>query len=138
MPSEQCRAHLPPKGYVKVSKSLLKFGVRFLLNRFFRDVLRYYFLIMFQVTPNKWAHMIMLFGLFMERNMGPPTPKEFSWFYTLKANKSDQGFYYFAKRAAKGLQAFTKIRESLGNWKDNYFFTLEVYVWGSFAPSKYL
>ena len=47
--------------------------------------------------------------------MGPLTLEEFSWFYTLKANKGDQGFYYFAKRAAKGLQVVTKIRESLGN-----------------------
>ena len=27
MPSEQCRAHLPLKGYVTVSESFLKFGV---------------------------------------------------------------------------------------------------------------
>ena len=68
--------------------------------------------------------------------MSPPTPEEFSWFYTLKANKGDQGFYYFGKRAAKGLQVVTKIRESLGNWKDNFFFTPEVGVWGCFsAPS---
>ena len=96
MPSEQCISHLPPRGYVTVSESFLKFGVQFPLNQFFRDVLRYYSLIVFQVTPNGWAHMIGLFGLFVERNMGPPTPKEFSWFYTLKANKGDQGFYYFA------------------------------------------
>ena len=83
--------------------------------------------------------MIELFSLFIERNMGPLTPEEFSWFYTLKADKGQQGFYYFTKRASKGLQAITKIRESLGNWKDNYFFTLEVYVRCSFnAPSKYL
>ena len=46
---------------------------------------------------------------------------EFSWFYSLKANKGDQGFYYFEKTAAKGLRAVTKIRESLGNWKDYFF-----------------
>ena len=59
--------------------------------------------------------MIGLFSLFVECNMGPPTLEEFSWFYTLKANKGDRGFYYFVKRAARGLQAVTKIRESLGN-----------------------
>ena len=65
--------------------------------------------------------MIGLFGLFVECNMGPLTPKELS--YILKVNKGDQGFYYF---------------ESLGNWMDNYFFTPEVHVQGSFgAPSKY-
>ena len=51
----------------------------------------------------------------MEHKMSPPTLEEFSWFYTLKANNGDQGFYYFLKRAAKGRQAVTKIKESLGN-----------------------
>ena len=86
MPSEQCRAHQPPRGYVTVSKSFLKFGVRFSLNQFFRDVIYYYGLIVFQVTPNGWAYMIWLYVLFVERKMSPPTPEEFSWFYTLKAN----------------------------------------------------
>ena len=71
--------------------------------------------------------------------MFPSTPKEFSWFYTLKANKGDMGFYYFAKWVVKGLQAITKIKESLGNWKDTFFFTLEVGVRGCFcSPSKCL
>ena len=71
--------------------------------------------------------------------MASSTPEEFLWFYTLKANKSDLGFYYFAKWAVKGVQAITKIKESLGNWKDTFFFTLEVSARGRFgSPSKYL
>ena len=82
--------------------------------------------------------MIRLYGLFAELNMGPPTVAEFMWFYSLKSNKNDLGFYYFAKRAVKRLQVITKFRESLGNWKDAYFFTPEVQVRGSFgAASKY-
>ena len=49
--------------------------------------------------------------------MGPPTVAEFAWFYSVKGNKNDEGFYYFTKRALKGLQAITKIKESLGPWK---------------------
>ena len=45
--------------------------------------------------------------------MSPRTPEEFSWFYTLKGNKGDQGFYYFAKRAVKGLQVATKLGKVL-------------------------
>ena len=67
------------------------------------------------------------------------TPEEFSWFYTLKANKGDLGFYYFTKQTDKELQAVTKIKESLGNWKDVFFFTPEVGVQGHFdSSSKYL
>ena len=80
------------------------------------------------MMPNGWAHMIELFVLLVERKMAPPTPEEFSWFCTLKANKGNLGFYYFAKRAAKGVQAITKIKESVGNWKYAFLFTLEVGV----------
>ena len=42
------------------------------------------------------------------------------------------------KRVAKGFQVVTKIRESLGNWKENFVFTLKVSVRGHFGvPSKY-
>ena len=58
--------------------------------------------------------MIGLFGLLMEHGIGPPTAAEFTWFYSIKGNKNDESFYYFAKRPAKGLQAITKIKESLG------------------------
>ena len=45
--------------------------------------------------------MIGLFGLFMEHKMGPPTAEEFAWFYLIKSDKNDEGFYYFTKRPAK-------------------------------------
>ena len=78
--------------------------------------------------------MIGLFVLFVERKMVPPTPEEFLWFYTLKANKSNLGFFfYFAKKMAKGVQVVTKIKESLGNWKDDFFFTPKVWVRGHFG-----
>ena len=71
--------------------------------------------------------------------MDPLTPAEFSWFYTLNSSKGDLGFYYFSKRASKEIQAVTKIKESLGNWKDSSFFTPEARIRGRFAePSKLL
>ena len=47
--------------------------------------------------------MIRLLGMFEEHIMGPPTIEEFFCFYSVKSNKNDEGFYYFAKRLAKGL-----------------------------------
>ena len=58
--------------------------------------------------------MIGLFGLFAEHGMGPPIATKFAWFYSVKGNKNDEGFYYFAKRLAKGLQAIIKIKDNLG------------------------
>ena len=81
--------------------------------------------------------MIRLFILFVEQKMAPPALEEFSWFYTLKSNKGDLRFFYFAKKTVKRVQAVTKIKESLGNWKDSFFFTPEVGVRGRFgSPIK--
>ena len=80
--------------------------------------------------------MIGIFGLFVERGMGLPMAVEFTWFYFVKANKNDEGFYYFAKRPKNGLQAITKIKESLGNWKELYFYTSEIQVKGIFGRAR--
>ena len=48
------------------SEIFLKFEVHFPLHQCFRDILNFYGLTVFQVTPNGWAHMIGLFVLFAE------------------------------------------------------------------------
>ena len=96
-----------------VSETFLKFGVQFPLHPYFRSILNYYNLTVFQVTPNGWAHMIRLFALFVEWKMEPPTLEEFTWFYTLKPFQSNLGFYYFSKRASKDIWVIIKIREIL-------------------------
>ena len=58
--------------------------------------------------------MIGLYGLFVEQGLGPPTAKEFAWFYSVKSNKGDDRFYYFSKRLAKGLHAEVHIRDNMG------------------------
>ena len=109
-PYELERSHHPLDGYITMSETYLKFGVRFPLHIFLIEVLEYFGLTIFQITPNGWAHMIGLFGLFVEHGMGPPIATEFAWFYSVKGNKNDKGFYYFAKRPSKELQAITKIK----------------------------
>ena len=103
MPYELERPHHLLAGYVTLSETYLKFDVSFPLHLFFVEVLKYFGVTVFQVTPNGWTHMIGLFGLFVERGMGPSTAAEFTWFYSIKANKNDEGLYYFAKRPLKGL-----------------------------------
>ena len=77
--------------------------------------------------------MIGFFGLFLEHRMSLPTAAEFAWFYSVKSNKNDKGFNYFANRPVKGLQAIVKIRDNLGPWKESYFYTPEVQVKGTFS-----
>ena len=78
VPYELERPHTPPDGYVALSELYLKFGVKFPLRPFFVKVLKYFRLTIFQITLNRWAHMIGLFGLFEEHGMGPPTAAEFA------------------------------------------------------------
>ena len=77
-PTDLERQHTPPVDYVTLSELYLQFGVRFPLNPFFVEVLWYFGLTVFQITPNGWAYMIGLFGLFVEQGMGPPTIEEFA------------------------------------------------------------
>ena len=71
--------------------------------------------------------------------MDPPTLEGFSWFYTLKSCQADFGFYYFYKRASKDIWAIFRIKDSLGTWKEAYFYTYEENIKGSFVePSKFL
>ena len=130
------RSHTPLKGYVTLSECYLQFRVRLPLYPFFIKVLECFGLTIFQITPNRYAHMIGLFGLFMEHGIGPPTTEEFAWFYSVKSNKNEEGFYYFAKRSVKGLQAILKIKDNLGPRKESYFFTPEVQVRGTFGRAR--
>ena len=54
-PYELERLHHSSDDYVIVSKTYLKFGVRFPLHPFFIEVLKYFGLIVFQITPNGFA-----------------------------------------------------------------------------------
>ena len=138
-PTDLERAHTPPVDHVTLSEIYLRFRVRFPLNPFFVAVLRYFGLTVFQITPNGWAHMIRVFGLFVEKRLGLPSVEEFAWFYSVKRNKGDNGFYYFSKRPAKGLHAVVHIKDNMGPWKESYFYAPEVQVRGSFdRVGKYL
>ena len=85
--------HHPLDGYVTVSEAYLKFRERFPLHPFFIEVLEYFGLTVFQITPNRWAQMIGLFGLFDEHGMSPSTAVKIAWFYSIKGNKNNEGFY---------------------------------------------
>ena len=76
-PTDLERVHTPPADHVTPSEIYLRFEVRFPLNPFFVAVLRYFGLMVFQITPNGWAHMIRLFSFFVEQRLGPPSVEEF-------------------------------------------------------------
>ena len=57
--------------------------------------------------------MIRLFGLFAKRGMGPPAAAEFTWFYSVKANKNDDGFYYLLRDQQRGYRPLIKSKRAL-------------------------
>ena len=65
-PTDLERPHTSLVGHVTLSECYLQFGVRFLLNLFFIEVLQYFNLTVFQIMPNGWALMMGLFVLFTE------------------------------------------------------------------------
>ena len=50
-PDDMERSHTPPDGYVALSERYLQFGVWFPLHPFFVEVLEYFRLTIFQITP---------------------------------------------------------------------------------------
>ena len=106
------------------------------MNLLFVAVLQYFGLTVFQIMPNRWAHMIGLFGLFIEQGLGQPIAEELAWFYSLNSNKNDEGFYYFSKRPVKGLNVVVKIKDNMGPWKESHFYTPEVQVHGTFGRPR--
>ena len=110
-----------PQGYVTTLETFFKFGVRFLLRQVFKDILRFYRLMVFPMMPNGWAHMIGLYILFMERKMVPPTPEEFTWFYTLKANKAIRGFIISSNGLLRESRSLPRLRRVLATGRMPYF-----------------
>ena len=51
-PTNLERPHTPSDGYMTLSERYLQFGLRFPLNLFFVEVLEYFGLIAFHITPN--------------------------------------------------------------------------------------
>ena len=57
-PTDLKRPQIPSVSHVTLSERYLQFGVKFPLNPFFVEVLQYFSLTIFQITPNGWAHVI--------------------------------------------------------------------------------
>ena len=112
-PYELERPHHPPDSYVTVSETYLKFRVRFPLHPFFIEVFEYFGLTVFQITPNGWAQMIGLFGLFAEHGIGPPTTVEFAWFYSSKVTRMTRASTISPRGHRRGCRPLQRSKRAL-------------------------
>ena len=94
-PHERGRAHRPPTGHVTAFDCSSNLECGFPYTPYFRSILHYYNLMVFQVKPNGWAHMIGLFILFIEWKIDHPLWRSFLGFTPSSLGKATLGFISF-------------------------------------------
>ena len=67
------------------------------LNPFIVEVLEYFNVAHFQVTPNSFRTMVEFYMAFMEADIGKPSTMEFAYVYYIKALAKNKGFWYTTK-----------------------------------------
>ncbi|PON76681.1 hypothetical protein PanWU01x14_033670, partial [Parasponia andersonii] len=79
-------------------KAVLKCGVHLPLHPYIKSIIDYYGVVPFQLTPNTYRYMVGLYILYHKLGLETtPSPEEFAWFYQVKSNPSDLGFFYASK-----------------------------------------
>ena len=135
IPGTENRAHLPPVGQIAMSEPIMRCGVFLPLLPYFCRITEYYGIAPFQLVPNAYRAMVALYIIFFKLGIGEPQPEDFAWFYQIKSC-GDLGFYYFSKWADKTLVAVEGIRDNMGPFKKNFFYTPS-HVAGNFrTPSN--
>lgn len=122
IPGTENRAHLPPVGQIAISEAIMRCGVFLPLFPYFRRIIEYYGVAPFQLVPNAYRAMVVLYIIFFKLGIGEPQPEDFAWFYQIKSC-GDFGFFYFSKWANKTLVAVEGIRDNMGPFKKNFFYT---------------
>ncbi|PON72087.1 hypothetical protein PanWU01x14_069290, partial [Parasponia andersonii] len=97
LPMEFNRPHTPPRGLTSFSEVVLKCGVHLPLHPYIKSIIDYYEVVPFQLTPNTYRYMVGLYILYHKLGLETPSPEEFAWFYQVKSNPSDLGFFYASK-----------------------------------------
>ena len=115
------RPHLPPRGLMAFSESILRGGVALPLHSFVEVVLQHFIVATFQFTPNSFRIIVAFFITFMEAGIGKPNVDKFTYVYEIKALAKHEGFWYTTKwgTTTKGIIG---LRDNIGHWKDHFFF----------------
>ncbi|PON52242.1 hypothetical protein PanWU01x14_210840 [Parasponia andersonii] len=121
LPMEFNRPHTPPRGLASFSEAVLKCGVHLPLHPYIKSIIDYYGVVPFQLTPNTYRYMVGLYILYYKLGLETPSPEEFAWFYQVKSNPSDFGFFYASKWSNQAIKTIYGVRNNMGKWKNPFF-----------------
>ncbi|PON71699.1 hypothetical protein PanWU01x14_071540 [Parasponia andersonii] len=121
LPMEFNRPHTPPRGLASFSEAVLKCGVHLPLHPYIQSVIDYYGVVPFQLTPNTYRYIVGLYILYHKLGLETPSPEEFAWFYQVKSNPSDFGFFYASKWSNQAIKTIYGVRNNMGKWKNPFF-----------------
>ncbi|PON48936.1 hypothetical protein PanWU01x14_233370, partial [Parasponia andersonii] len=97
LPIEFNRPHILLRGIASFSEAVLKCGVHLPLHPCIKSIIDYYGVVPFQLTPNIYRYMVGLYILYHKLGLDSPSLEEFAWFYQVKSNPSDLGFFFASK-----------------------------------------
>lgn len=117
------RAHLPPAGQIVFLDAIMRYGVYLPLKPYFRRIIEYYNFAHFQLIPNAYRLMVVLYIIFHRLKLGEPQLENFVWVFQIKYC-IDFGLYYFNKWVVEGLGGIKGIHDNMGAFKKNFFYTL--------------
>ncbi|PON62974.1 hypothetical protein PanWU01x14_134210 [Parasponia andersonii] len=65
--------------------------------------------------------MVGLYILYYKLGLENSSPEEFAWFYQVKSNPSDFGFFYASKWSNQAIKTIYGVRNNMGKWKNPFF-----------------
>ena len=113
------KLHLPPLGYMAINKAILKTGVFLPFYPFIEQVLEFFDIVPFQLSPNSYRLIVAFYIAFLELCQTAPTVGHFAFIFGLKALAKHFGFWYQTGGAAAGI---LRLPSNMGQWKNDYFF----------------
>ncbi|PON41410.1 hypothetical protein PanWU01x14_290040 [Parasponia andersonii] len=140
------RPHTPPRGLASFSEVVLKCGLEtpspeefawfyqvksnpsdlgfFYASKWSNQAIK----MIYEVRNNmgKWKNPFFHFdyaanGFFQNPGLETPSPEEFAWFYQVKSNPSDLGFFYASKWLNQAIKTIYGVRNNMGKWKNSFF-----------------
>ena len=113
------RPHLPPPGYMAISEVILNTKVFLPFHPFIEQVLEFFDIVPFQLSPNSYRLIVVFYITFSELCKIAPIVGHFVFIFGLKALVKHSGFWYLTgQTAAAGILGLPII---VGQWKNDFF-----------------
>ena len=103
-----------------ISEAILKAGVFLPLHPFIDQVLQFFDIVSFQLSPNSYLVIVAFFITFLEACEVEPSLGHFTHIFGIKVIAKHAGFWYLTgHRDATGIGG---LLSNVGQWKSDFFF----------------